>query len=95
VGFAAVDDIAVVGGQHIIHQRSVSLADRLSAAAFDRPELEAARGDGGAERAGADPGEADARGNDDEEADPQRERPPAVVGSMGGFGDGHGVAVSL
>ena len=87
MALAAVDDGTVVGGQDIVEQGSVCAADRLALASLDGAELEPAFGDLRAERPGADPGEPDACGDDQKKAEPQRDRPAATGGAMGGFGD--------
>src|SRR6185503_14953847 len=89
VGFAAVEDSAVVGGEDVVHQRRVVARDRVALAGMDRAELQSAGGNGRPKRSGADPGEADSGCNNQEKPDPKRERTPAMIGSMGGFGGGH------
>src|SRR5690348_3840464 len=91
VGFAAVENGAVVGGQDIVHQGRVVACNEIALAGMDGSELKPARRDGRPKRTRADPGQTDADGDEDEKPDPQRERPPAMVGAMGGFGDGHGL----
>jgi len=87
--FAAVENAPVIGSQDIIHERGVGASNRLTAAGFQCAELEAALGDGRPERASPDPGEANSRCDEDEKADPQRNRASASIGSMGAFSDGH------
>jgi len=86
---AAVEDRAVVGGQHIIEQGGVGAADRLALAGLDGAELKPALRHDRTQRSGADPGKADPGGDDQEESEPQRDGPAGTVGAMGGFGDGH------
>jgi len=89
VGLAAVEDGAVVGGQDIVEERSIGAADRLALAGLDLAELQAALGDDRAERARANPREADACSDDEEESEPERGRPAAVGGAVCSFGDRH------
>jgi hypothetical protein len=91
VAFAAIEDGAIVGSQDIIHQRGVIVPDNCAVAGLDCPELEAAFGDDGPQRSRSDPGETDACCDDNQERDPQSDRPPGAAGAMGGFGDGHWV----
>jgi len=89
VALAAVDHRAVVGGEDIIEQGCIGTPDRRALARLDRAELKPALSHLRAEGPGADPGKPDTRGDDEEEAKPQRDRPAAMGGAMGGFGDGH------
>jgi len=89
VALAAVQDRALVGGQNIIHQRGVIMADHRAMTGFDCLELESALGDDRPQRSRSDPGETNSGGDDDQEREPQGDRPPRAAGSMGGFGYGH------
>jgi len=89
MGLAAVEHGAVVGGQNIVEQRRIGVPDRLASAGLERSERKTAGGHFRAKRPGAEPGEADSGGNDQQKRQPQRDRPAGFGGTMGGFGDGH------
>jgi len=86
---AAVDDGAVVAGQDIVHHRRVGGADRLALAGFDLTELEAGVAKLGAQTPGAQPGQGNGGGDEDEEGEPQLARPAVGGGKLGSFGGGH------
>jgi len=86
---ARIEHGPIVGGQDIVEHRGIISADGFTGACLDGAELETAFGLNGSKRAGADPGEAYPRCDDRNERQPQRDRPSALGGTMGGFGGGH------
>jgi len=91
VALAAVEHGTVVGGQDIIEECGVGPGDRLTLAGLERTELETTRRHFGTERSGADPRQANTGSDDQQKCEPQSDRPAALGGAMGGFGDGHGL----
>ena len=92
LAFAAVENRALVSRQDIVHERGVGRPDGITGPSLYSAELETAGGDFGAKRPGAVPGETDGSRDDDQEREPQPDRPAGLGGTMGGFGDGHCLA---
>jgi len=65
------------------------MSDDLAVTGLDGPKLEPACGDRRAKRPCSGPGEADPRGNDDQEAKEQSNAPARAGWTVSGFGDGH------
>src|SRR4051812_21899741 len=78
---ARIEHRAVFEPAFIIDQHTVLRADPRARTGLDGLDLDGPAPD----RLRAEPGEADAGGDDDEEAEPQLHRPAGPGGSMSGF----------
>ena len=82
---ARIEHLAVLEASFIVDQDAVLGRDQRPASRSDGFDLDGAA----AHRLGADPGKPDSGRDDDQEREPQLDRPAGVGGSVRGFGDGH------
>src|SRR4051794_8746798 len=82
---ARIEHLPVVEAAFIIDQHAILRSYQRAAAGSDRFDLDRAA----ANRLSADPGESDAGADDDQESEPQLDRPASMGGTVSGFGYGH------
>ncbi len=94
VAGAVVEHRPVAHAAFIFDQHAVHRLDVGAAALLDGADAKAAGGGLAAKRAGAEPGEADARGDQRQQSEPEGDIAPAGCGALGSFTGRHGFAPS-